>query len=187
MYSEPMRITGARGNVLVELDGRPALDVYKALMGEDAAGLPAKGLLYPLAVKRTRGGFDEKVRTVLAVSELTKTVTFAGEIPEGGWAIPMRSDPVGLEEAARDAAALMSEGFDVSGPALCLAVSCVGRRLLLGGNTPRELLAVSSNLPEESVVVGFSSYGELSPGYDGRCDLHNQTIALTLIGEDGDG
>ena len=32
-------------------------------------------------------------------------------------------------------------------------------------------------------VVGFYSYGELSPIASGNCDLHNQTMTLTTICE----
>jgi hypothetical protein len=34
-----------------------------------------------------------------------------------------------------------------------------------------------------SVQIGFYSYGEISPYATGRCDLHNQTMTLTVIGE----
>jgi hypothetical protein len=45
------RITRAEGNVLFELDGEPALDLYERYLGEHAAGLPASGLLFPLSIR----------------------------------------------------------------------------------------------------------------------------------------
>ena len=60
-------VTRSEGNVVYELDGRPALELYKEYLGDLASGLPATGLLFPLGVELDRG--DEKVvRTILAVT-----------------------------------------------------------------------------------------------------------------------
>ena len=77
-------ITRSNANVLFELDGRPALELYKEYLGELAAGLPATALLFPLAV-RTPGDDKQTVRTVLDVSESDSSMTFAGDVPEGPW------------------------------------------------------------------------------------------------------
>ena len=45
-----------------------------------------------------------------------------------------------------------------------------------------ELEATLDCLPAGSELVGFYSYGELSPVAAGSCDLHNQTMTLTTIG-----
>jgi len=37
-------------------------------------------------------------------------------------------------------------------------------------------------MPPGTQQVGFYSYGEISP-QAGRCDLHNQTMTLTLLAE----
>ncbi|MBA3549190.1 MAG: FIST C-terminal domain-containing protein, partial [Nannocystis sp.] len=61
--------------------------------------------------------------------------------------------------------------------------SCVGRRLVLGERTDEETEVIQETLPAGSEVVGFYSYGELSPISSGGCDLHNQTMTLTTIRE----
>ena len=43
-------VTKSQGNVLYELDGVSALDIYKKYLGEYASGLPATGLLFPLSL-----------------------------------------------------------------------------------------------------------------------------------------
>ncbi len=70
-------------------------------------------------------------------------------------------------------------------PALCIAISCVGRRLVLGPRVEEEIEAVSESLPAEVGLIGYYSYGEISPLASGRCNLHNQTMTLTLIWESG--
>ena len=45
------KVTASVHNVLYELDGRPALDIYKRYLGERAKDLPASGLLFPLSIR----------------------------------------------------------------------------------------------------------------------------------------
>jgi hypothetical protein len=51
-FGPERRVTRAEGNVLYELDGQPALDLYKHYLGEEASKLPASALLYPLIIRR---------------------------------------------------------------------------------------------------------------------------------------
>ncbi|MES1209073.1 MAG: FIST C-terminal domain-containing protein, partial [Pseudomonadota bacterium] len=69
------------------------------------------------------------------------------------------------------------------GDCLAIAISCVGRRLVLGQRCEEEVEAVKEALPGGAQLIGFYSYGEISPHTTGRCDLHNQTMTLTTITE----
>jgi hypothetical protein len=70
------------------------------------------------------------------------------------------------------------------GPVLSVAISCVGRRLVLGPRTEEEIEAVIEALPHGARQVGFYSYGEISPVGALGCSLHNQTMTLTTLAED---
>jgi hypothetical protein len=176
-------ITKSDGNVLYELDGQPALELYKKYLGDRAVGLPATGLLFPLAVRASGESGRSLTRTILAVDEATQSMTFAGDMPQGALAQLMRASFDRLVDGAYDAAS-DADGMP-EGPTLALAVSCVGRRLLLGARTEDELEAALSALPPGTVQIGFYSYGEISPGVAGTCDLHNQTMTITTFGERG--
>lgn len=178
-------VTRSEGNVLYELDGRPALDLYKTYLGERAAGLPATGLLFPLSL-RANDDNDEKrlVRTILAVDEATQSLTFAGDIPTGSRAQLMRANFDRLIDGAARAAAMTRAQGEIHGPVLSIAISCVGRRLVLGERAEEETEATLEALPAGASQVGFYSYGELSPFATGRCDLHNQTMTLTTFDEE---
>ena len=178
----PVRsITRSEGNVLYELDGKPALALYKTYLGDRAKELPASGLLFPISLLDLGSEERNVVRTLLAVDHEEQSLTFAGDVPEGTRIQLMRAHFERLVEGARDAASLANvEDLDSS---LVIAVSCVGRRLVLEERASEELVAVERSLGESSTLVGFYSYGELSPVEDGRCDLHNQTMTLTVIGE----
>lgn len=176
-------VTRSRGNVLYELDGRPALPLYKEYLGERASGLPATGLLFPLAVRREGRRGESVVRTILAVDEATQSMTFAGDVPEGSIAQLMRANFDRLIEGAGESAKLTRQDEVGDAPVLAVAVSCVGRRLVLGERAEEELERTLDVLPAGSRQVGFYSYGELSPFAGGTCDLHNQTMTLTTIRE----
>ncbi|MBF0294642.1 MAG: FIST C-terminal domain-containing protein [Magnetococcales bacterium] len=180
------RVTSSRGNVLYTLDDQPALVLYKKYLGDRASGLPATGLLFPLAIRNPSDEANPTVRTILAVDEAQNSITFAGDVPQGCTVRLMRANMERLIDGAADAARLGidSAGTRVSGhPLLCVAISCVGRRLVLGQRTEEEIEAVLQGLPAESELIGYYSYGELSPLANGLCDLHNQTMTLTLLWE----
>jgi hypothetical protein len=176
------QVTRSDGNVLYELDGEPALALYKRYLGERAAGLPATALLFPLALCAEGGA--GLVRTVLAVDEASQSMTFAGDVPEGGRVQLMRANFDRLVEGAATAGRLARRGQEPGGGCLAVAISCVGRRLVLGERTEEEVEAVLDSLPAASSLVGFYSYGEISPSTAGTCELHNQTMTLTTLVED---
>ncbi len=178
-------VTRSEGNVLFELDGRPALDLYKAYLGERATGLPATALLFPLALRADATQGKSLVRTILAVDEGARSLTFAGDVPQGSLAQLMHANFDRLVDGAEGAASMARRRCEAGRPILAIAVSCVGRRLVLGERTEEELEAVGEALPPHARVVGFYSYGEISPFASGRSDLHNQTMTLTTLQERG--
>lgn len=180
-FGPERRISRAKGNVLFELDGKPALELYKTYLGDRAAGLPATALLFPLALRESAEDDRQLVRTVLAVDEKDQSMTFAGDMPEGSLVQLMRANFERLIEGAESAAARMGELKE--GPTLAVAISCVGRRLVLGERTEEEVEATLQVLPKGSEQIGFYSYGEISPFAEGPCDLHNQTMTLTAVQE----
>ncbi len=175
------RVTRSVGNVLYELDGRPALALYKEYLGERASGLPATALLFPLTLRPDTAGDRRLVRTILAVDEAKQSMTFAGDIPEGWYAQLMYANFDRLVDGAGDAAIAAVAGRDDN--VLAIAVSCVGRRLVLGDRAEEEIEATADVLPKTAAQVGFYSYGELSPLAGGQCELHNQTMTLTTFAE----
>jgi len=105
-------------------------------------------------------------------------MTFAGDVPQGALAQLMRARFDRLVQGASDAALDCGDNAKLS-----IAISCVGRRLVLGERTEEETEAILDVLPKDIAQVGFYSYGEISPYTDGTCDLHNQTMTLTTFGE----
>ena len=176
-------VTKSKDNVLYELDHQPALEIYKKYLGDQASGLPSSGLLFPLEIKETSKSTESKVRTILAVNEEEQSITFAGDIPKGSCATLMKANFDRLIDGAYTAAdSIVLDNYNGE-EILSLAISCVGRRLVLKQRVEEELEATLEVLPSKVKQIGFYSYGEISPLTSGQCDLHNQTMTLTVLWE----
>ena len=178
------RITRAKDNTLFELDGQPALPLYKRYLGDRAAGLPATGLLFPLELTKDNTGQTGLVRTILAVDEAQQSLTFAGDMPEGWYARLMMASGDQLVDGAANASADAKGKTPPVGASLAILVSCVGRRLVMGQRIEEELEAVVNSLSENTATVGFYSYGEACPSAGSDfSELHNQTMTITILSE----
>ncbi len=175
------RATRSKDNVLYELDGKPAFKLYKKYLGERASELPASALLFPLALKQEGPDQEYLVRTILAIDETTQSMTFAGNIPQDAIVQLMRGNFDRLITGASEAALLTKS--ENHGEMLAIAITCVGRCLVLGERAEEEVEATLDVLPQGTQPIGFYSYGEISPYANGRCELHNQTMTLTTIAE----
>jgi len=174
-------VTRSQGNVVYEIDDRPALALYKEYLGDRAAGLPATALLFPLGLLETGGA--PLVRTILAIDEGAQSMTFAGDVPQGKHVQLMRGVFDRLVAGAADAGRETASAVRAGAPGLAIAISCVGRRLVLGQRAEDEVEAALEALPTGANLVGFYSYGEISPSGFGPCSLHNQTMTLTHFQE----
>lgn len=176
-------ITRSAGNVLYELDGRSALELYKRYLGAHAADLPASGLLFPLSL-RLPGGDTPVVRTILGVNEEEQSMTFAGDVPEGALARLMKANFERLIDGATGAARTCDAAIGSRSAQLAVLISCVGRKLILRQRIEEEVESVREVLGPEPVLTGFYSYGEISPfTASTRCELHNQTMTITTFSE----
>jgi hypothetical protein len=172
-------VTKSAGNVVTEIDSQPALSLYKRYLGDLAKDLPSSGLRFPLSIRINKHE-PSIIRTLLAVDEAAQSLTFAGDVPQGSLCKLMRTEISSLIDSAGSAAEQAKLATDK--PILCLMVTCVGRRLVLGQLTEDELAIVATTLGPNATLAGFYSYGELAPFSDVlHCRLHNQTMTLTTI------
>jgi len=176
-------VTRSEGNVLHELDGFSALDLYKRYLGDHAKALPGSGLLFPLSVRNPEDD-SSVVRTILSIDEETQSLTFAGDIPVGCYARLMKANFDRLIDGAVGAARASFRSGSEQQPDLAILISCVGRRMVLKQRTEEELEGVRDVIGPKACVTGFYSYGEISPFTPGpRCALHNQTMTITSFKE----
>ncbi len=176
-------VTRSEGNVLYELDGFSALNLYKRYLGEHARDLPGSGLLFPLSIRNPEDN-SSVVRTILAVDEEAQSLTFAGDVPAGWYARLMKANFDRLIDGAIGAARASLVNMSDQQPDLAILISCVGRRMVLRQRTEEELEGVRDVVGSKAALTGFYSYGEISPFTpDAKCALHNQTMTITSFRE----
>lgn len=176
-------VTKSDSNILYELDGQSALELYKMYLGEKAKELPSSALLFPLGMKYSEDS-DSVVRTVLGIDESANSMTFAGDIPEGSYVRLMKANFEKLIDGAGAAAtnSSMSIGSNCD---FAILISCVGRKLVLDNRIQEEVEAVRDILGPHPSLTGFYSYGEISPIVaNAKCQLHNQTMTITTFSEE---
>lgn len=178
-------ITKSHKNVLYELDGNNALDLYKEYLGPYVDELPGSALLFPLSLK-VEDAEKNLVRTILSIDEYKKSMTFAGNLPEGSKVRLMKANFEKLIHASSVAAEFTKQvGNANDHNQLAILISCVGRKLILQERTFEEVEAAKKVLGNETSITGFYSYGEISPFNPGvSCELHNQTMTITTFSED---
>ena len=183
-FGPARKVTRCDGNVLYELDGEPALAVYKRYLGDHAKGLPASGLLFPFAMLGEDHDAIGLIRTILGVDEASGSLTLAGAIDPNGYLKLMHASTDRLVNGAEAAAEAAREMHQSSGDSLAILVSCVGRKLVMGDRGDEEVEAVADVFGSKATLTGFYSYGEISPFTPGSaCHLHNQTMTITWMGE----
>ena len=175
-------ITKSDKNVLYEIDEAIALDLYKEYLGPYAEELPGSALLFPLSL-RIDSADQNLVRTILSINEADKTMTFAGNLPEGSKVRFMKAN---FEKLINASATAAQKSFNKSekAPELAILISCVGRKLILQERTEDEVIAAKKIFGPATCVTGFYSYGEISPFNPlSKCELHNQTMTITTFTE----
>jgi hypothetical protein len=183
-FGPARKVTRCDHNVLYELDGEPALSVYKRYLGEHAKDLPASGLLFPFSMLGTDHNKVGLIRTILAVDEAAGSLTLAGDIESGGYLELMHASTDALVDGAEAAAQAAQDMLGGQKDGLALLISCVGRKLVMGGRVDEEVEAVADVLGQGAVLTGFYSYGEISPfTANAECKLHNQTMTITHMAE----
>lgn len=176
-------VTRANGTELYEIDNSSAVDLYKIYLGPYIDDKTNSTLLFPLAVKLP-GRPNYIARSILSVSHEKNCMIFSGDIPEGSTVRFMKANFEKLIDAADQAAKEISGDDSTYSPELAILISCVGRRIILGKQVEEEVGVVSDYFTDKTAIVGFYSYGEISPQLNvGPCQLHNQTMTITTFNE----
>lgn len=175
-------VTKSEGNLLYELDNMPALDLYKKYLGEKSKDLPSAALLYPLNVKSS----DESqsiVRSILNINEEDNAMIMAGNIPENSTVQLMMTNVDNIAHAS-ERAAVQAKELRKNKAELAILISCIGRKLVLDQRVEEEVEEAVEVIDDDTTICGFYSYGEIAPFHgETSCQLHNQTMTITLISE----
>lgn len=175
-------VTKSEGSTLYEIDGQPSLDLYKKYLGEKAVEFTLSALMYPLNVIAP-GKTNAVVRAVVTPDLENNSMIFADVVPQDSRVQLIMISPDGIANGAQKASEFAMEGRKTK-PQLALVVSCIGRKVVMNQRVEEEIELVNEIVGDQAAIAGFYSYGEIAPFHGTReCELHNQTMTLTLISE----
>lgn len=181
------QVTKVRGKVVYELNGEPALDVLYRFLGQHADKLPAIGVEYPLGFKVPSKGENKEelymLRATMSVDRKERSITFAGEIPEGAMVNLTCGDKTSILEAAETAAKKARFALGNTKAEIVFCYSCMARKIVLGRRTEEEIDRVRAEFGTQVPIFGFYTYGEFCPISPAAPNyLHNETITLSVLG-----
>jgi small ligand-binding sensory domain FIST len=170
------RIDEARDNVVMVIDGRPALSVFVADIGPALASDLRRvgGLIFAgLPVTGSDTG-DYLVRNLLAIDPERGWLVLGAEIAAGDAIVFCRRDP---DSARQDMGRMLGQlGARLSEPPKAgIYVSCVARGAALFGEAGAETALIRDALGDFP-LIGFFANGEIS-----RDRLYGHTGVLTLF------
>lgn len=175
-------VTKAKDYALYELDGKPALDVYKQYFRtDDLAKMEKEIVKFPFSI--TNNYIEEGViRTPLTFTEDGQGIQFTGAIPEGSRVRMMQSASSKFLDGVYDLSEKVKQAEKNSDSSI-IAISCACRKLVLGAIVDQEAEILCDELDKKS-IVGFYSFGEIGSNEHNESYLYNQTLTLISIYEE---
>ena len=185
-FGAARKVTRCEGNILYELDGEPALDVYRRYLGDYAKDLPLVGQFFPFAMLDANHQEVGLIRSMLGIDVAAGALKFGDDIVPGSYLRMMHASTdrlVSGAESAAESAMRMVPG-NGHGKGMVFMVSCVGRELVMGERVEEEVEGALDVFGKDVPLAGFYSFGEISPLSPGEISkLHNQTVMVAYLDE----
>jgi hypothetical protein len=182
---DAMVVTRSADNSVLELDGRPALDVYLERLEappearRDPEAFTAFALAHPLGLSRRSG--PDQIRCIGKAGFEDRSIGCVAEVPQGGLSWFMEGDTSTMLSAADSACADALASLDGRPPLGLLAFDCTGRRRLLGDDGVEAEVERLAASVQGAPVAGFYTYGEIARTH-GVSGFHNQTLVVLALG-----
>jgi hypothetical protein len=185
---KPRYVTKSSGGRVYEIDGVPAVEIYKNYFGYDSSRLNKElkhiSMLYPIGI-HLAGEEEYLLRSILSIEE-GGALSFQGNVPEASLIRLMIGTKDSCLAATREAADEVKKGLLGKPCNFVLVFDSVSRYILLGRQAGKELEIIKERLGEEIPIIGIYTFGEQAPlksiDYQGKAYFHNQTISILGIG-----
>jgi hypothetical protein len=178
---KPGIVTKASGNTIYEVDGRRATEFMfdyfgtikltgGATIGSSIAVMEANEANYYL---RASSSQDDEAGSI----------TWFGRVPEQSSIQVTTNSVEGLLSASQTAVSEALSHYPGTTPTAALIVSCASRLKNLGTRTDEEYELAKVGLNSDIPIMGFHSFGELSPfQVNQKSHFHNETFTILLLG-----
>lgn len=174
---ESLTITETEGKKIIEIDGRPAFEVYsERLGGISQEEFQEYGMRHPLGIADMAGNYT--IRDPIDVHE-DKSIELVTEMSEGSVAYIMESDIDELIDKAGEVAREARE--EVSQPKFALLFDCISRTILMEDKFEEELETIREAIGHDVPLLGALTFGEIG-SYSDVPLFHNKTVSCTVIG-----
>ena len=185
---KPRYVTKSFGNAVLEIDGIPAVSIYREYFASDIEKLRHElkriSILYPIGIF-IPGEEEYLLRNLLSI-ENNGALVFQGDVPKNSQIRLM----IGTKESCLSAT---SQAIDAAKKGLAdrpcnfvFVFDSVSRYKLLGRQADTEVEIIKERLGPEVPIIGMYTYGEQAPleaiRYHGLTYFHNQSIAALAIG-----
>ncbi len=181
------KVTRCEGNVIYEIDGRPALEILKDYFTDDELEDWAKTILtfsFGFKAPGHMEGYDEYLIRGLVggIDDATASITIPAEVPEGTSIWIARRDYEKLAKGVERAAGEIKTRLGDEPARLVFQFDCAGRgKILIREQQKLQLLeALRGRIGPEVPWLGFYTYGEIAPVGEHN-HFHNYTVVLTAI------
>lgn len=188
--SPPLKVTKAKDNILYELEGRPALDVWKDFLrdrfkakGIDIDKLSDLEISTKVLLQHEAGlmtGTDEYKIRFPASCNPDGSFNFVCSILEGSVMKIMDSKVGDQIESARHAAELAIQATQGKKMAGALIFDCVCRAMILQDQFKKAIQAGHDALGDLP-FIGFETYGEIAMEKGQFSGFHNTTTVIMLF------
>ena len=173
-------ITRSEGNVIYEINHKPALEFYSNILGENTKPT----LELPIAVYNQQGEFQFMRTTFENYDNNVGSVTYLGNVPVD---YNVRITMVDRESILAGTTSSINKAVSTFQsnklPTIVLCFTCSARRVLLGTRTREECQIIREKIGEGVKFVGYYSYGEFCPNLNELTnEFHNETFVTVLLG-----
>ncbi len=174
------QITKSEGNNLYEIDGKPALQMFKRYFSDILFERTSEDLfqfagIYPLKINNDNG--THTLRSILMMNEKTQALILAGGVEEGAKFKFCPTPNLSVVDTTIDQFAEFAKDKD---PDAVILNSCAGRHLAFGPMFEEEIERIYALWQKPS--IGLMSYGEIGNSESGKeCEFHNVSCAAVTL------
>lgn len=183
-FGEPLRVTRSEGNMIYEIDGRPAYDMLlesishiefenpNQLFQRVFLGIPTRSF-------QTDFSSNYLIRNILGVNAKKGMLSCVSPVEEGEFVTFTVRDPNLARQDLRNMLDDMRTRFMDKKPVCGFYFNCCARGELLYGEPNHDIQMIRNEFPGVP-IAGFFGYGELAP-LDHVNHMHQHTGVLALI------
>jgi len=184
-----MTLTRADGNALLELDGRPALDVWRETIGVEPGAVLNQAQTAALAMgvekKIVIGGREQSVyliRAAFGFSEKTKAIVVQAAIPQGSKILFHHRTVDVVREGTVTMGEDLARRLAGKSPWAVLGFECGARTAPFLGHasTLDENVALQKSVAPAAPWLGLLAWGEVAP-LGGDPTVHNYAYPLVVL------